>query len=263
MDKRTARAQRTSAEAVRRDALGVMAALRAASTATDRLAVAGVADTDDLVAEAVAAILSGVATTYGEALGVAVAALRDSRSGSADSSEESRGVSVYLSATDGDTDDGDTIGDTLADDTTAWVGRDLSRRFADGARFAIVYADGWDTDGATYTSADGATMSGAAAIAAARTAALHEATAGEHGAAAAARGAVAQAKSADRDEAVAEALRVVGQGRGYAEAVAQHMGWITPDSTPAQRLAAMNRARVAVSRLGKRTDGDNSHSARD
>jgi hypothetical protein len=268
MDKRTARAQRTSAEAVRADALGVMAAVRAAMTATDRLAVAGVADTDDLAAEAVAAILSGVATTYGEALGAAVATLRDSRAGVATDgdgdSDAGRAVSVYLSAeVGGDDGEGDTFGDMLADDATPWLGRDLARRFADGGRFAVAYtADGWDTDGATYTDGDGATLRGGDAIRAARSAALLESTDDAHGAAAAARGAKNQAASVDRDAEVAAALRVVGQAKGYAAAVALHLGWITADSTPEQRADAMNRVRVAVSRLKRRTSGD-SHSARD
>lgn len=264
MDKRTARAKSTSAAAAHADPLGVMAAVRAAMTATDRLAVAGVADTDDLAAEAVAQILAGVATTYGEALGAAVAALRDSRAASADSSEESRGVSVYLSDHASEDEEGTTIGDTLAEDTTPWIGRDLSRRFADGGRFAIVYtADGWDTDGATYTDGDGATLRGGDAIRAARSAALLESTEGAHGTAAAARGAKAQAASVDRDAEVAAALRVVGKSKGYAAEVARLLGWVSDDSTKAQRLAAMNRVRVAVSRLADRTDGDNSHSARD
>lgn len=272
-DRTSAQRAAISADSARTDSAATLAAITAAISGSDMLALGGAYDRSDLAGEAYAAALGGALVhpkgeaprpiaTIGDAIGVALATLRPSRAGVA-SDDSSGAVSVYMSATDEASDDGDTIGDSIADDATPWIGRDLSRRFADGARFAIVYADGWDTDGATYTAADGATLRGGDAIAAARTAALRESTAGEHGAAAAARGAKNQARSADTDALVAAALRVVGQGRGYAAAAALHLGWITADSTPAQRADAMNRVRVAVSRLKRRTDGDNSHSARD
>jgi hypothetical protein len=268
MDTKTQRQREAiSADSARRDGDAALAAISAAISGTHVLALAGRYDASDLAGEAYAATLSGALVqdedgtlrpiaTIGDALSVALAALRPQRT-----AVGSVGV-VYLSE-DTDSEDGDTLGDTLADDADGWTGRDMSRRFADGARFAIAYADGWDTDGATYTSADGATLRGGDAIRAARSAALREATDGAHGSAAAARGAKNQAASAGRDAEVAAALREIGQPKGYAEAIARRLGWLTADSTPAERLDAMNRARVAVNRLKRRTSGEDSHSARD
>lgn len=266
-------AQPISADMLRAGGMDTLDMIADAISGTHVLALAGAYDAADLAGEAYAATLSGALVveeggatrpiaTIGDALSVALSRLRPTREGLTNRGGTGA-VSVYLSEEDTSADDGDTFGDTLADDVSTWEGRDMARRFASGATFAIAYAQGWDTEGATFTSADGDTLRGGDAIRAARTEALRESTEDAHGAAAAARGAVAQAKSADRDAMVAAALRVVGQPKGYAAKVAEHLGWITADSTKGERLAAMNRVRVAVSRLAARTDGDNSHSARD
>jgi hypothetical protein len=207
---------------------------------------------------------SPAAWTIADAVAAGVAALRPSREGLAWADGE-YGLAVYASAP---TADGLTIGDAMdavADtDDHYTIGTDGVRRFADGSRFAIVYAaDGYDTDGATYTAPSGATLRGMDAILAARSAALREDTADEHGLAAAARGAKNQAASAGTDAAVAAAYRADGGGKGYAARIALALGWLTADATAAQRLAAMNRVRVAVSRMNRRTDGEDTHSARD
>lgn len=255
---------RTLATIATADALGVLAASVGAS---DRFALVGTADADDIAAEGFAAWLaagSPAAWTIGDAIRAAIASLRPSREG-LDDSEGEHGLAVYASSA---TADGLTIGDAMdaiADDRTGYAVRtDGARRFADGSRFAIVYAaDGYDTDGATYTAPSGATLRGMDAILAARSAALREDTADEHGVAAAARGAKNQAASADTDAAVAEAFRADGGGKGYAARIALALGWLTADATDADRLAAMNRVRVAVSRMRRRTNGEDTHSARD
>lgn len=243
------------------DALRILAA---AADGVSRYATSGT-DADDLASEAYAQWLAA-GKPYGmsvrTAILAAVAALRESREGLADSITAQR---VYASQP---TADGLTIADAmeaLPDTDDAYgVRTDGVRGFADGSRFAIAYADGgYDTDGATYTDASGASVYGMDAILAARSAALRDDTADEHGAAAAARGAKNQAASADTDAAVAAAYRADGGGKGYAARVAVALGWLSADATDAQRLAAMNRVRVAVARMNRRTDGENTHSARD
>jgi len=240
--------------------------LRNAADGLSRYAV-GIADADDIAAEAYAAWLAA-GKPYGmsvrSAILAAVAALRESREGLA-ATDSGTAVAVYASQP---TADGLTIADdmaSIADDATGYgVRTDGVRVFADGSRFAIVYAaDGYDTDGATYTAADGATIRGMDAILTARSAALRDDTAAAHGSAAANRGAANQAASADTDAAVGAAYRADGGGKGYAARVAVALGWLAADATAAQRLAAMNRVRVAVARMMRRTDGENSHSARD
>ena len=238
--------------------------LRNAADGLSRYAV-GIADADDIAAEAYAAWLAA-GKPYGmsvrSAILAAVAALRESREGLTDS------ITIEAVYASQPTADGLTIADdmaSIADDATGYgVRTDGVRGFADGSRFAIVYAaDGYDTDGATYTAADGATIRGMDAILAARSAALRDDTAAEHGSAAANRGAKNQAASAGTDAAVAAAYRADGGGKGYAARIAVALGWLAADATAAQRLAAMNRVRVAVSRMNRRTDGEDTHSARD
>lgn len=255
---------RTIATLATGDALAILAA---SVSASQRFALLGTGDADDIAAEAYAAWMaagSPAAWTIADAIREGIAALRPSREGLDDEQGE-HGLAVYASAATGED---HTIGDAMdaiADDSAGYrVATDGVRRFADGGRFAIVYAaDGYDTDGATYTDADGATIYGMDAILAARSAALREDTADEHGQAAAARGAKNQAASAGTDAAVAAAYRADGGGKGYAARVALALGWLSADATPAQRLAAMNRVRVAVARMNRRTDGEDTHSARD
>ena len=250
------------------DAADALAVLAASVSASARLALLGTGDADDIAAEGYAAWLTAgkpSAWTIADAIRAGVASLRPSREGLTDDEGGDYGLAVYASAS---TADGLTIGDAMdaiADDSTGYrVATDGVRSFADGGRFAIVYAvDGYDTDGATYTDASGASVYGMDAILAARSAALREDTADEHGLAAAARGAKNQAASAGTDAAVAAAYRADGGGKGYAARVAVALGWLSADATDAQRLAAMNRVRVAVARMNRRTDGEDTHSARD
>jgi hypothetical protein len=91
--------------------------------------------------------------------------------------------------------------------------------------------------------------------------ALAEASAAAHGSAAAARGAANSAAATVTDATLAGLVREHGSTYGGAAIIAEAMGWITAESTKGQRLAAMNRARVAISRMRRRTGGED-HSTR-
>jgi len=255
----------TAAGSVRlRDDLAAWDAIAAAVAANGsaRFAVAGVADGDDLAAESYAGWLAAGRPDWSayDAILAGVAALRPSRS-----DEHGADEVAYMSTT---TAEGMTLGDDLAasvaDSPAVYAATGTARRFADGSRFAIAYADGYDAESATLTDGTGSVVAtGRDAIIAARTLALRDEVAASHGVAAANRGTANLARWEGRDDEVAAALREVGNGRGYALRLAVALGWIGEDATPAERLAAMNRARVAVARLHRRTNGGESHSSRD
>jgi hypothetical protein len=248
-----------------RDDLAAWDAIAAAVAANGsaRFAVAGVADADDLAAESYAVWLGAgrpIMTAY-DAVLAGVAALRPSRVNATGDAAEV----AYMSTATGE---GMTLADDLAasiaDAPAVYAATGTGRRFSDGSSFAIAYADGYDAESATLTAADGrAIATGRDAIVAARTLALRDEVAASHGVAAANRGTANLARWEGRDDEVAAALREVGNGRGYALRLAVALGWIGEDATPADRLAAMNRARVAVARLHRRTNGGESHSSRD
>ena len=240
------------------DAIGAAVAANGSA----RFAVATVGDGDDLAAESFAAWLSAGRPAWSayDAILAGVAALRPTRSDNRGESE-----TAYMSTP---TADGMTLGDDLAasiaDAPAVYAATGTARRFADGSAFSIAYADGYDAETATLTGETGEVIAtGHDAIVAARTLALRDEVAENHGDAAAARGAANIARWEGRDDEVAAALREVGNGRGYALRLAVALGWVGEDATPADRLAAMNRARVAVARLHRRTNGGESHSSRD
>jgi hypothetical protein len=246
------------------DDLAAWDAIRAAVAANGsvRFAVAAVADADDIAAEGFAAWVEAGRPSWSayDAALAAVRALRPNRDTIGDDAD----AVGYMSE---DIGDGLTLADTaaaIADDAAEYVATGTARGFADGSRFAIVYAGGYDADTATLTAADGEVLAtGRDAIIAARTLALRDEVAASHGVAAANRGAANLAAWEGRDDEVAAALRNAGTGKGYALRVAVALGWVGADSTPADRLAAMNRARVAVARLRRRTNPADSHSSRD
>lgn len=234
----------------------VLAAIRAAVKPANLLSVADageVADADDLAGEGAAAFYAGNARTAGDAVAAAVASLRASRAGGA----------VAISLDRARTESGENLADTLAapDESGEVEDAPMVRRFAGGAVFAAVIGDGERT--ATLTLSTGEVLTGTAAILAARNLSLAEDTAGEHGAAAAARGAKNQAGSAARDLALADAVNAAGTGYGAAAEVARLMGWLTDEMPAADRAKVLNRARVALHRLGKRTAKGDTHSSRD
>lgn len=240
------------------DAIGAAVAANGSA----RFAVAGVADGDDLAAESFAAWLSAGRPAWSayDAILAGVAALRPTRSDNRGESE-----TAYMSTP---TAEGMTLGEDLAasipDAPAVYAATGTARGFSDGSRFAIAYADGYDAETATLTDGTGSVVAtGHDAIVAARTLALRDEVAASHGVAAANRGTANLARWEGRDDEVAAALREVGNGRGYALRLAVALGWVSEDATPADRLAAMNRARVAVARLHRRTNGDESHSSRD
>ena len=222
------------------DPLAAMAAIGAAVTGS--IVTVGRDDADAAVSGALVLILERGAMTIGDALAAYVAGARDGR----DDSGDNAATIGYLSD--------DRFAAITADET----GEDAApraRRFRNGATITATAA------GVTLTTASGEQVTGMRAAILAQGYALAEASAAAHGAAAAARGAANSAAATVTDATLAALVREHGNTYGGAAIIAEAMGWITAESTKGQRLAAMNRARVAISRMRRRTGGED-HSTR-
>ena len=191
---------------------------------------------------ALAVILTRGTMTIGKALRVYLSDTREAR----DAGGNNAATIGYLSEDRFVTMTADEAGEDAAPRT---------RSFRNGATITATAA------GVTLTLATGETVQGMQAAILAQGYALAEASEAAHGSAAAARGAANSAAATVTDARLAELVREHGDTYGGAAIIAEAMGWITADSTKAQRLAAMNRARVAISRMKRRTGGED-HSTR-
>jgi len=234
--------------AVHADPLAAMAAVSAAVTGS--VVTIGRDDAEAAVNGAIVTILTeNRPMAIGEALAVWVADNRDQRDAYGDNAatigylSEERFVTtderfVTIGAVEGETEE-----------------TPRTRRFRNGAAIIATAA------GVTLTLATGESVQGMRAAIMAQGFALAEASADAHGEAAAARGAANSAAATFTDARLGAIVREHGYGYGGAARVAEAMGWITAESTKGQRLAAMNRARVAISRMKRRTGGED-HSTR-
>lgn len=222
------------------DPLAAMAAIGAAVTGS--IVTVGRDDAEAAVNGALVLILERGTMTIGEALAAYVATARDGR----DDQGDNAATIGYLSD--------DRFGAMTAEDVAEDVAP-RARRFANGATITAT------AEGVTLTTASGAIVTGMEAAILAQGYALAEASAEAHGSAAAARGAANSAAATVTDATLAGLVREHGNTYGGAAIIAEAMGWITAESTKAQRLAAMNRARVAISRMKRRTGGED-HSTR-
>jgi len=217
------------------DPLAAMAAVSAAVTGS--IVTVGRDDAESAVNGALAVILTAGTMTIGEALAAYVAENRDGR----DDSGDNAATIGYLSD--------DRFGAITAEDAAEDAAPRV-RRFSNGATITATAA------GVTLTLATGEQVQGMRAAILAQGYALAEASAAAHGSAAAARGAANSAAATVTDARLAALVREHGNAYGGAAIIAEAMGWITADSTKGQRLAAMNRARVAISRMKRRTGGE-------
>ena len=222
------------------DPIAAMAAIGAAVTGS--IVTVGRDNADAAVNGALVLILERGAMTIGEALAAYVAGNRDGR----DDQGDNAATIGYLSD--------DRFAAMTAEDA-AEDAAPRERRFLNGASIAA------DAAGVTLTLATGEQVQGMQAVILAQGYALAEASAAAHGSAAAARGAANSAAATVTDATLAALVREHGNTYGGAAIIAKAMGWITEESTKGQRLAAMNRARVAISRMKRRTGGED-HSTR-
>jgi hypothetical protein len=222
------------------DPVAAMAAVSAAVTGS--IVTIGRDDADAAVSAAIVTILENGAMSIGDALAAYVATARDGR----DDSGDNAATIGYLS---------DERFVTIAADEAGEDAAPRARSFKNGATITATAA------GVTLTLATGETVQGMRAAILAQGYALAEASAAAHGSAAAARGAANSAAATVTDARLAALVREHGNAYGGAAIIAEAMGWITADSTKGQRLAAMNRARVAISRMKRRTGGED-HSTR-
>jgi hypothetical protein len=222
------------------DPVAAMAAVSAAVTGS--IVTIGRDDADAAVSAAIVTILENGAMTIGDALSAYTAAARDGR----DDSGDNAATIGYLS---------DDRFVTITAEDAAEDAAPRARSFRNGATITAT------AEGVTLTTATGAIVTGMQAAILAQGYALAEASADAHGEAAAARGAANSAAATVTDARLGELVREHGNTYGGAAIIAEAMGWITAESTKAQRLAAMNRARVAISRMKRRTGGED-HSTR-
>jgi hypothetical protein len=222
------------------DPLAAMAAIGAAVTGS--IVTVGRDDAEAAVNGALVIILERGTMTAGEALAAYLSDAREARDGQGDNAA----TIGYLS---------DEAYGTLAAEDAAEDAAPRARRFSNGATITATAA------GVTLTLATGEQVTGMRAAILAQGYALHESSAAAHGAAAAARGAANSAAATVTDATLAALVREHGSTYGGAAIIAEAMGWITAESTKGQRLAAMNRARVAISRMKRRTGGED-HSTR-
>ena len=222
------------------DPLAAMAAVSAAVTGS--VVTIGRDDAEAATSAAIVTILEQGAMTIGEALAAYVATARDGRDDQGDNAATIGYISEERFV-------------TIAADEAGEDAAPRARRFANGSTITAT------AEGVTLTTASGAIVTGMEAAILAQGYALAEASAEAHGSAAAARGAANSAAATVTDATLAGLVREHGNTYGGAAIIAEAMGWITAESTKAQRLAAMNRARVAISRMKRRTGGED-HSTR-